>query len=140
MKALPRGLKNFNPGNIEKSKPGKPFWNGEIESTDPRFAQFVAMEYGYRAMFKLLQRYIDKLGKDTLEEIINTWAPPVENNTNGYVARVSKDSGIDPKVEITWRDRDKLTKIVAAMSFVENGVKADMKEVLKGWELYEKSW
>lgn len=135
---LPRGLRNNNPGNIEKTKPGRAMWNGEIESTDPRFAQFVDIKYGYRAMFKLIERYILKLGKTNLTDIINTWAPPVENNTHGYVERVAKESGVDPHVTIGSKDKDKLTRIVAAMSLVENGRPAVPNEVEAGWKLYAK--
>ena len=53
----PRGLRNNNPLNIEKTKGGNP-WRGEIvPSKDSRFAQFTTMAYGYRAAFKLLNNY-----------------------------------------------------------------------------------
>lgn len=125
--ALPRGLKNNNPGNLEK---GGDVFIGELPiSSDPRFKQFETIEYGYRAMIKNLQTYISKYGKNTIEKMITKWAPPTENDTAAYIATVSKKSGISPSKTITTSDYESLAKIVAAMSYVENGVEADWSKV-----------
>ena len=136
----PRGLRMNNPGNIEKTKPGKQKWQGEIESTDSRFAQFVDIRYGYRAMFKLLYNYITKLKKNTIEGMISTWAPPlnnegkVENNTEAYIKTVSTNSKVDRKKVLTKDSAEDLIAIVAAMSGVENGRIAVIDDVRKGYE------
>lgn len=138
--ATPRGLRNNNPLNIEKTKGGNP-WQGEIvPSADSRFAQFKSMAYGYRAAFKLLNNYQRNYGLNTIREMITRWAPPKEktNNTEAYIKAVSERSGTPPDVHITTRNRDVMVPIVAAMSFVENQAEAKMSDVEAGWELFIK--
>ena len=74
-----RGLRNNNPGNIDK---GRDEWEGqELPGDDPRFCTFTSMAYGCRALIRTLMTYRMKHGLSTVREIINRWAPPVENNT-----------------------------------------------------------
>lgn len=130
---MSRGLRNNNPGNIRLSKTQ---WQGErIPSTDGSFKQFVSMAWGYRAMIKLLQNYKTLYGCGTLRAMIARWAPPSENDTDAYLRTVCRETGIDADAEINVQDRWVMCKIAAAMSLVENGVKADMNDVLVGWGL-----
>jgi hypothetical protein len=129
-----RGLNNNNPGNIIK---GTAKFLGEKESADNRFRQFQAIEYGYRAIFVLLNSYINK-GFDTVEKIISRWAPSVENDTKSYINTVSKLSAVSPQTKVSAADKNTMVRIVAAMSQVENGIKANTADVLKGWDLIEK--
>ena len=139
MTTLPRGLRNNNPLNIEKSRGGKP-WQGEIvPSKDRRFAQFMTMAYGYRAAFKLLDNYQRNYGLDSIRKMIGRWAPSNENHTENYVRTVSARSGVPADSRITTRNHDVMVPIVAAMSFVENGVEAKMPDVQAGWELFIKA-
>lgn len=130
---MSRGLKNNNPGNIEKNSTK---WQGlSRDQTDSRFFVFDDIYYGYRAMFRTLRTYKEKHGKKTIEQIINRWAPPVENATHTYIDVVAKEAGIAPTDEVDVYDKDLMCKIVSAMSRVENGKPAVMREVEKGWEL-----
>lgn len=131
---MSRGLNNNNPGNIIK---GGAKFLGEKESSDSRFRQFQSIEFGYRAMFVLLNSYVNK-GFDTIEKIINRWAPSIENDTKSYINTVSKLSEVSPQTKVSPADKDTMTRIVAAMSRVENGVNANTVDVLKGWELIQK--
>lgn len=136
--AISRGLRNNNPLNIEKTKGGTP-WLGEIvPSADSRFAQFRSMSYGYRAAFKLLNNYQKNYGLDTIRKMISRWAPSNENHTDAYVETVSNRSGVPANSRITTTNRDVMVPIVAAMSYVENGVEARMADVEAGWELFIK--
>lgn len=133
---MSRGLRNNNPLNIEKTKGGNP-WQGEIvPSVDSRFAQFTSMAYGYRAAFKLLNNYQRNYGLDTIRKMISRWAPANENHTDNYVNVVSNQSGVPADSRITTTNRDVMVPIVAAMSFVENGVEAKMPDVEAGWKLF----
>ena len=79
-----RGIRNNNPGNIEKSKNNK--WQGMAESQpDKRFITFTSPEWGIRAIARILINYKDKYDLDTVKKIISRWAPPSENNTGAYV-------------------------------------------------------
>ena len=52
---MSRGLRNRNPGNIRRS--GVRYVGEKVPSGDPEFREFVAVEWGYRAMFVLLYTY-----------------------------------------------------------------------------------
>jgi hypothetical protein len=125
-----RGYKNCNPGNIEQSRD---VFQGEIiPSQDRRFKQFRTMAYGYRAMFVTLDTY-RKRGLDTIDKIVRSWAPPVENHTDVYVSSVERWSGVPRDRKLTPFSGDEYISIVAAMSRMENGVEADMADVLTGF-------
>ncbi|WP_423063870.1 hypothetical protein [Candidiatus Paracoxiella cheracis] len=77
-----RGFRNNNPGNIRHGEP----WLGLAEDqTDPDFCQFVSVEYGIRAIFKILEIYREKYHLTTIDDIISRWAPPTENDTRSYI-------------------------------------------------------
>lgn len=130
---LPRGLRNNNPGNIRLSSTR---YQGEVPSTDKAFKQFRTMAYGYRAMFVLLYTYQKRYKRNTIEEMLNTYAPPCENNTNGYITRVAEESGVCATCHITTTNGDVMIPIVAAMSAVENGCPPIMRDVEQGWVLF----
>ena len=60
---MSRGVDNCNPGNIRRSRVR---YRGEVHpSRDPDFKQFESMEWGYRAMFVLLDTYRRRYGLAT---------------------------------------------------------------------------
>ena len=133
-KQLPRGLRNYNPGNIRKNNI---VYAGEIvPSQDDEFKQFVTMAYGYRAMFVVLYTYQHRYGLDTIARMIARYAPENENNTAAYIDAVADRSGVPANCHITATNGDVMIPIVAAMSAVENGVEAKMHEVEEGWKLF----
>lgn len=134
MTRMSRGLRNNNPGNIRLSSAH--FLGEKIPSGDPAFRQFKSIEWGYRAMFVLLRTYVVKHKCHTLRQIINRYAPPVENHTDNYIRRVSDATHLSPDEAISINDGAMMTAIVAAMSEVENGVKANMADIWRGWELF----
>lgn len=114
--SLPRGFRNNNPGNIEdgtfaRSQPG-------YSGSDGRFAKFASMDNGTGAMGTLLDSY-NKRGLNTVNGIINRWAPSSDgNNVSAYAANVSKQLGIGPDDPIPPEMKSRL---VAAMALHENG-------------------
>ena len=131
----PRGLYNMNPGNIEQNRD---VFQGEIKpSQDKRFKQFKSMAYGYRAMFVNLATYNNR-GLNTIDTIIRSWAPSVENHTKEYIECVEKWSGVDRHKKLTLNSGDDYIEIVAAMSRMENGIVADMSDVLYGFTLQDR--
>lgn len=130
---MSRGLRNNNPGNIRNS-PTR--WQGEVvPSQDKSFKQFQSMAYGYRAMLKLLQNYRRLNGCKTLRQMINRWAPPIENNTDAYIRAVCQSSGLHSDDEVNVDNKNIMCSIAAAMSRVENGCPANMEDVIAGWDL-----
>ena len=131
---MSRGLRNCNPGNIRQSRSN---FKGEVRpSRDSAFKQFESMAYGYRAMFVLLNSYHKRYGLTTIREMISRWAPPSENFTEGYIRFVSERSGISADAQVDSRSERDMVPIVAAMSEIENGVKAVMNDVYEGWALF----
>lgn len=129
---MPRGLRNNNPLNIRISTDK---FVGEVQpSQDKAFKQFDTMAHGYRAAFRVLRTYINNYKCDTIRKIISRWAPKNENQTENYIKVVSERSGITADEPILADNREMMVRIVAAMSYVENGVEADMADVAKGWE------
>lgn len=131
---MSRGLANCNPGNIRRSSSR---YRGEVRpSRDPDFKQFESIEWGYRAIFVTLNTYRRKYGLRTIREMISRWAPPVENHTEAYIRAVTARTGFSADAVLDTRSRQQMIQLIAAMSEVENGVKADFRAVERGWELY----
>jgi hypothetical protein len=117
-----RGLRNNNPGNIRISDTT---WLGKVpvsQNTDGTFEQFTTMEYGARAMLKILITYIDTYHLITIPQIINRWAPASDgNNPATYAQYVSDATGISLTTILDTSYSPRLINIGAAMAQVENG-------------------
>lgn len=130
---MSRGIDNCNPGNIRLSKV---FYRGEVQpSQDAAFKQFISMEWGYRAMFVLLDTYARRYGLNTIRGMISRYAPPSENNTEAYIAAICEWTGIAADEEVDTRSRRDMVPIVVAMSRIENGLPALRPQVEKGFDL-----
>lgn len=92
---------------------------------DSKFCQFREMQLGWRAAFLLLHKYINKYRLDTIEKVINRWAPPEENRTDYYINQVCFLSNYRPDEKLSFDDKAQMTLIAAAMCCVENGVQFD---------------
>lgn len=128
----PRGIRNNNPTNIRFSEMND--WVGQCGS-DPEFCIFEHATYGIRAAGKLIAAY-RRRGKNSVSDIIKTWAPPSENDTKSYIKNVSNKLGVSPKEPITDAH---LPGLMAAIIHHENGkqpysmatIKAGLR--LAGW-------
>lgn len=122
-----RGLRNHNPGNIDR-KPGVR-WQGQSadQSGDPRFVVFDHPKWGIRAIARVLITYQDKRRAadgsriDTIREIVDRWAPPNENDTGAYAAHVSQLTRIGADDEIDVYDYATMRALVNAIIVHENG-------------------
>lgn len=135
MTKLSRGLRNNNPGNIRL---GNTIWQGEVRPIqDKDFCYFSSMAYGYRALLKLIRNYSKIYGCDTIRSIITRWAPPNENHTEAYISRVCREMGgvYDEMYIIDTNSKEVMCKLAAAISLVENGVKANLQDIEAGWKL-----
>ncbi len=133
----PRGIRNNNPLNIVKGNT----WQGEVKNqTDPRFEQFVSMEFGVRAAIKLIRNYITghtSAGRPlrTIDALIRRWAPPVENQTEAYIASVVKFSGIGRFDRLDANNRVQMISLIRAMARVECGVDIGDAVIKSAWAL-----
>lgn len=122
-KIEPRGIRNNNPLNIRKGNN----WKGEIQpQSDKAFEQFESMQYGIRAGFIILRRYMTGYNGltqkfNTIDKIISRWAPAAENNTKSYIEQVEKLTGIPRHRQISFTERSFMVALVDAMIRVECG-------------------
>lgn len=132
---LPRGLRNNNPLNIIIGD----MWQGRVvHNTDGTFVQFTDIVFGYRAAFIILQRYINKHGRNNIDKIIDAWAPDGEPAQSNYKKSVSKSTGIDTRCILHFEDRENMVSLVAAMAKVENGVTVDREPIYKAYDMVSK--
>lgn len=128
-----RGIRNNNPGNIRITKDK---WQGLREKQeDKSFFQFTEIKWGYRALIRTLQMYRKRHGCATIADFIKRWAPPVENNTSGYITRVCKEMQVPDSYIPDIEDKATMCAFASAISMVENGTPAVMKDVEDGWNL-----
>ena len=131
---MSRGLENRNPGNIRRA-PVR--YKGEVRpSRDPDFKEFESLAWGYRAIFVLLDTYRVRYGLRTVTQMISRWAPPTENRTQAYIDAVCRMTGLSPDEPLDTRDRATMVPLAAAISRVENGTAAVMRDVERGWALF----
>lgn len=112
-----RGERNNNPGNIRKSGAT---WIGKTAGADPAFETFATPGDGIRALAKLLKTY-QAQGLYTVSSIIRKYAPPNENNTAAYIARVAAAVGVGPNDRIDLGNPATLATLTAAIIAHENG-------------------
>jgi hypothetical protein len=130
MPSVTRGVRNNNPGNIDYNPRNQ--WQGQL-APDPaiekRFARFDTAENGIRALAKLVLAYRGKDGMpgiggqgiDTVREVINRWAPGVENDTEAYIKAVAAGVGVAPNQPIDLRNFRTLIAITTDIIQHENG-------------------
>lgn len=113
-----RGIRNNNPGNIVRTTER---WQGMSadQSGDSRFVVFDSPVYGIRALARVLRKY-NAAGLNTVQAIINRWAPPVENDTSAYARAVATALGVTPTQPLTLTD-SVMGGLIAAIIKHENG-------------------
>jgi hypothetical protein len=124
---MTRGLVNNNPGNIRKNGTA---WHGAVAGSDPAFVTFDRPEDGIRAMAKVLLTYQRQHGLDTIAELLERWAPAVENDSFAYIDDVATRLGLDPDERIDLGDRAVLAALCGAIIRHENGVQPYADAVL----------
>lgn len=122
MTTSPRGIRNHNPGNIRESANDRTQWFGERATDDDKaFEEFEQPEHGIRAMATVLRNYQRKHLLNTVESIIDRWAPTSENNTSAYVRWVCHQLEVAPIEPIDLNQVDTMRRLVCAIIRHENG-------------------
>jgi hypothetical protein len=112
----PRNVRLNNPGNVDRTSI---VWQGmSAIQQDPRFITFTAAQWGFRCMARILKGDYTE-GCVTVHELINRWAPPVENDTSAYVTDVANrlSVGIDETLVLP----DQLLPLLKAIAIHEGG-------------------
>ena len=131
-----------NPGNL--SKPGKRVIStvigfGQRTSKSGQFCIFPDKETGHKEMVRLIK---ERYGDNTLSDMMYAYAPPKENDTEGYIATLCKSAGITRDDVVGKLDDARFEKLIAAMCRKEGwvpgtvqvlgkGVKMDVKDAVK---------
>lgn len=115
--SAPRGIRNNNPGNIEHNPRTR--WQGQI-GHDGRFATFQTPEQGLRALSRDLGTKMAR-GQTSVRSILTQYAPPHENDTAAYIARVSRALGVDPGAALDPNDARVRAGLMSAIVQHENG-------------------
>ena len=109
-----RAWRNNNPGNIQAGE----FTNGEgAIGSDGRFAVFPTEQQGMDAIVTLLRR--PSYQALTIRGAVFRYAPPNENNTAGYVATISRVTGLDPETRMNTLNDEQLQSVAATIRGVE---------------------
>lgn len=115
-------IKRNNPGNIRPAAKGK--WQGEITRPGQPFCEFSSLEFGCRAMLKLLRNYMTLHGLTTIRKIIYRWAPPEDrNHTENYIKAVCQYTKFSPRDEYE-PSKEFLVPLAKAMTRVEHAQKS----------------
>lgn len=121
---IPRSARNNNPGNLE----GGDHWQGLMPKDrlsgiqeHERFAVFEEAKWGFRALCILMKNYKMLHGADTVQKIIDRFAPSNENNTTAYVRFVSEKVGVQPNTQINVTIPKIMFALVKAIACYETG-------------------
>jgi len=116
--ALPKGMRNNNPGNIKwKGQPGTTR-SSDLDQGDPQ-AHYATVEDGMTGMRDLVLRKFDS-GKRTVRDLIAGemgWTP----GSTGGAEAVARFAGIDPDEPINMRDPAILAKVMRGIITQEQG-------------------
>ncbi|WP_434627655.1 hypothetical protein [Chromobacterium sp. CV08] len=125
-KALPRGVRNNNPGNLQFVGQA-----GAVKEAGAggRFAVFETPEAGLNAMAKQLVRYGNS-GLTSVQSIIRKWAPSSENNTAAYAAAVAKRMGVGANQSLDMGRPEVIRSLMDAMIVRENGYNPYARQML----------
>lgn len=106
--SLPQGIRTNNPLNLK--------------DTSGQFRSFASSDDGLAAADANLAAYGTKHGINTIDGVVNRWAPASDgNDPAAYAAHVSRRTGIDPAARISLADPATRQKLLGAMGEFENG-------------------
>jgi soluble lytic murein transglycosylase len=103
------GVRNNNPGNLRNPQTGQ-------------FQQYATFQQGQQAADANLSAYGSQHGINTIQGVINRWAPKGDGNNDpqAYAATVAKAVGIAPDDKVDLSDPAQRKKILNAMFDVES--------------------
>jgi hypothetical protein len=142
---LSRGFRNQNPTNLNFIPPSAKPWNGQdrlgdewLPTPQRRFGHYVSHQMGIRAGAGQLVANQLRYGKYCIALQIKRWAPEEdENDTDGYISKVCKDTGLRPWDGIDVRKYSICFPLISAIISMEcGGMPYQKEEINAGLELY----
>ncbi|EOZ1526159.1 hypothetical protein [Enterobacter hormaechei] len=120
-----RSFRNNNFGNLEFAGQAGAVLENKNSKGEQRFARFNTPEEGMRGLGNQLMLYAtgrSKSGKrDTIDSILNVFAPNNENNTEAYKASLAKSLGVDRNATLDLANPEVMTKMIRSIATIEGG-------------------
>ncbi|HHA1306321.1 TPA: hypothetical protein ACOEHI_003926 [Enterobacter kobei] len=120
-----RSFRNNNFGNLEYAGQAGAVLENKNRKGEQRFARFNTPEEGMRGLGNQLMLYAtgrSKSGKrDTIDSILNVFAPKNENNTEAYKASLAKSLGVDRNATLDLANPEVMTKMIRSIATIEGG-------------------
>lgn len=120
MVAVPRGIRNNNPGNLKHVVSNN--WVGLTGSDNTGFCVFSRMSFGIRAMaIDILGDW--KEGKKSVDALIREYSP--DDRVNNYIRFVSSRLGVHRHEALDLTHIALVRRLIVAMIKFENGAKQE---------------
>ncbi|XEH50512.1 hypothetical protein NMD75_04385 [Edwardsiella tarda] len=103
-----RADRNFNPLNLKT--------NGNAGKDSGGFAKYTDEDSGWDAARRQLSLYYTRDRLSTVRGLVSKWAPPSENDTESYIAEISKRMGVGANDKIDLSDPAVLGQLSAYMA------------------------
>lgn len=118
-----RAQRNLNPGNLRPLARNQK-WVGQIGIDifpGGPFVKFQTAGLGFRALIILLRNYYRKHNLNTIEKIISRYAPIEENDVNGYIRAVERNTGFARNASLNVVSPNIMLSLVVAIARHEAG-------------------
>lgn len=125
-----RPWRNNNPGDLRALPPGD-VWKGQIGldvAPGGPFAIFQSRVMGWRALSVCLLTYYVKHDLQTVDAIIDRYAPPQENDTAAYKDLVCSHLGVARGTRIDPTQPNVMKALVTAIALAEGGARISWLE------------
>lgn len=122
------GIRNKNPLNIEYNERNN--WKGQT-GRNGRFCTFSHNKWGFRAGARVLKSYRNRKVR-TITDIVNTFAPPNENDSERYVSLVCQWAGLPPSHVVDTNNDREMASVLRAMARMEVGIEFPLSDVMAG--------
>lgn len=106
-----------------------------MPSSPDGFCNFISVPYGIRAAARQLVVNQDRHDCVTMRDQITRWAPPSENDTASYIARIKEWAGIDPDAVLDVHTYEATKPLLTAMIRQEGVQKCTSAQVDEGLKL-----
>ncbi|EQB7864063.1 TPA: hypothetical protein UOR20_003963 [Escherichia coli] len=144
-----RAYRNNNFGNIGFAHQAGAVIEKKNAYGEQRFARWNTPEEGLRGTANQVMLY--KTGKsnsgkrETIDEIMDVFAPPSENNTEAYKRSLEAQLGVGRHDKVDWSDPEKMRNLVKALARVEGGgniqmTDADIAKALGSYNFQTNRW